>query len=333
MSFDNNEMDIPDDGDEMPQDTRLNKNLKKDYLCVIYIGRKGSGKTYLLMKKLKKYNKKKTIITLISPTAKLQDMYQENAHLFDKYYSTVDETIIQEIIHERTKNPDKEAIVVFDDIGSVPYFKREKTELQTLINNCRHHKIHVIFLLQRMTQATTTTRDNTDLVFCFKLWSVREIDMFRETFFGLMSKEDFAKFSYRAWNPPDGDMYSYITALRVGAEFRFGIKDQLFPKFEGRQDSLNPVAPNLLNQKTVAPVLLNKKPVVPKGKVAKKKLKKKYRDAEYRSSEDDEYYGSSDENANPEMYEDVRRSSNIDRPPPLTTQRFMAALAELKKKK
>ena len=255
MSFDNNEMDIPDDGDDAPQDTLLNKNLKKDYLCVIYIGRKGSGKTHLLMEKLKKYNKKKTLITLISPTAKLQDMYQENAHLFDKYYSTVDETIIQEIIHERTKNLDKEAIVVFDDIGSVPYFKREKTELQTLINNCRHHKIHVIFLLQRMTQATTTTRDNTDLVFCFKLWSVREIDMFRETFFGLMSKEDFAKFSYRAWNPPDGDMYSYITALRVGAEFRFGIKDQLFPKFEGRQDSLNPVAPNLLKQKTVGQIV------------------------------------------------------------------------------
>jgi len=70
MSFDNNEMDIPDDGDEVPQDTQLNKTLKKDYLCVIYIGRKGSGKTYLLMEKLKKYNKKKTIITLISPTAK-----------------------------------------------------------------------------------------------------------------------------------------------------------------------------------------------------------------------------------------------------------------------
>jgi len=85
-----------------------------------------------------------------------------------------------------------------------------------------------------------------------------------------MSKEDFAKFSYRAWNPPDGDMYSYITALRVGAEFRFGIKDQLFPKFEGGQDSLKTINPVLLNQKTVAPVLLNKKPVVPKGKVAKK---------------------------------------------------------------
>lgn len=261
MSFNNYSTNFYD---KEPPSKSKNNPVNKEHLCVLYIGRRGSGKTMLLLKKLKLYDLKKTDIILISPTAKLQDTYTKDSHLFKKYYSVLDESIILEIIEEREKNMTKDLILVFDDIGSVPFFKREKTSLQGLINNCRHHKIHVIFLLQKMTQATTTTRENADLVFCFKLWNQNEIKLFRETFFGLMEKSDFDKFSYKAWNPSNGDKYSYITALRVGASFRFGIKDYLFPEFDGKTDSLKPVQPVIIDRpkttKTLSDTLEYKDP-------------------------------------------------------------------------
>jgi hypothetical protein len=226
----------------------MNKK-KKDYYVFLYIGRKGSGKTTLMFKHIMKI-KKNVIITLISKTAKSQDIYLTNEKYIKYYYSDLSEEVINEILERRKKDQINKHVIIFDDVGSEKFMKRERTVLQEMINNTRHYKLDLIFLIQRLTQTTVTTRENADAIFCFKLWDLDETKLFKKTFFGTMPLDDFKKYTDAAWERPQ-QPYGYITLYRYGNQYRYGIDNYIFPLHEQH---------NILLDKLKAPAGITTKP-------------------------------------------------------------------------
>jgi hypothetical protein len=182
----------------------------------VYIGRSGTGKTTLLIKKIKDWikqvPKKKSVLIVISPTAPLQEMYQKIAKRITKYYSDIDEKVTSELYNlclknaQISENKQKEIIIVIDDLGESNYMKRVNKQnlLNTLIVTARHMKVHLCFLFQRMKQATNSLRDNSDIIY---LWKVEDLDQkkqFKNAFCGSLTDEQFTKLVEQAWSKPFG---------------------------------------------------------------------------------------------------------------------------------
>lgn len=188
-------------------------------------GRSGCGKTYLMIQMLKDAKKKlknKSDIYLISPSAKKQKIYIENSKLFNHFYDSFDEKVMDHVTQsiETSKKNGKKPIVILDDTGGMPYMRSSHmspTKFDQMVINARHIGVDIVTLIQKMTQVNPIYRDNTDMGIFFKPYTKREDKTLDEEFLGMIeensNKKKLKDFCFK-------DKYDYLKVYRDGNDFK-----------------------------------------------------------------------------------------------------------------
>jgi hypothetical protein len=188
----------------------------------IYIGRSGVGKTYLLVQNLLKEfekNRGKYLLIIVSPTAPLQKLYEPLREKTNMYFPTLDEGITDELDnivrknYKSKKGKRKTPIIIIDDLGENTYMKhkQKQNQLNELVVCARHLGAHIVFLFQRIKQATTSVRDNADIIYVFQQENKEQKAMILKEFAGRVPDEVFYRFCERAWRLP----YGYVKIDRT----------------------------------------------------------------------------------------------------------------------
>jgi GTPase SAR1 family protein len=167
---------------------RTDEPLPLSYINYIVIGKKGSGKSTLILNLLKKksspYYKKFDNIYLISPTAgrdtkfeKLVDELKQE----DKYYDELNDENISEIINrlqefndefieEQEENKTKEKpnnLLILDDcLANLPSSNAHSL-INKIFTNARHYKLSIWCLVQKYNKLNPLIRTNSDLITIF----------------------------------------------------------------------------------------------------------------------------------------------------------------------
>jgi hypothetical protein len=183
---------------------------------ILYIGRSGSGKTTLMLKNLRDwfdlYPKKKRWLILISPTAPYQDGYQSIKKKINQYYSTINSSITEELLYLATENQNlkkdkqKNITIIIDDLGESSFMKHAQKDnlLNDLVVMSRHVHTNLIFLFQRMKQATNSLRDNADIIYLFRTDDIDQKESFRKSFCSDLDSQQFSKMLKISWDKPYG---------------------------------------------------------------------------------------------------------------------------------
>ena len=134
----------------------------------LFIGRKGSGKTFLLIEVLvSDWKSVYDDVIIVSPTFKLQNSAWGKIDTTSgfKIYYNFDETTLVEIYNDALENPTKrKKLLILDDNGQDIKKIRQGT-FNKLISNSRHMNLSMVVLLQKLTQSPTILRSNAD-TFC-----------------------------------------------------------------------------------------------------------------------------------------------------------------------
>lgn len=124
-------------------------------ICWCLCARRQSGKTIALCSIVREYARSMSAVIIFSPTIRLDSKWKS---VMDYKNVLVSDKISNEVLMEllerqkRAHNPDKpmdsQIMVVIDDFASI--FKRSelRQSLTTLVSNCRHFGINLIFATQ-----------------------------------------------------------------------------------------------------------------------------------------------------------------------------------------
>jgi hypothetical protein len=178
---------------------------------IIYVGSSGTGKTYRMIEDLKSLQGRNKIY-LVSPTAEQQEIYAENSNLFEGYWDKLTEDILGEIetLVGKASSRGPHIIIVFDDVGS-SLRKVNQERLDALINNARHTPVTLIFLIQKVTQASPSLRLNGDMYVIFNTQNKSELRWITDEFGGNMRSQDMTQLLRQAWKEP----YGYIRIIKT----------------------------------------------------------------------------------------------------------------------
>ena len=161
----------------------------------LLIGRKGSGKTYLLIEiLLSDWKGVYDDIIIVSPTFKLQNSAWGKIDTGAGFtiYDNFDENTLAEIYNNKLQNSARKTLLILDDNGE-DIKKIRQSIFNKLISNSRHMNMSMVVLLQKLTQAPTILRSNADTFAAFSACSIRERDaLFKEI--GILEKKEFAKY-------------------------------------------------------------------------------------------------------------------------------------------
>ena len=160
----------------------------------LLIGRKGSGKTFLLIEiLLSDWKGVYDDIIIVSPTFKLQNSAWGKIDTSSgfKIYDNFDEKTLVGIYNNALENPTRKKLLILDDNGE-DIKKIRQNIFNKLVSNSRHMNLSMVVLLQKLTQAPCILRSNADTFACFSACSIRERDaLFNEI--GTLDKKEFAK--------------------------------------------------------------------------------------------------------------------------------------------
>ena len=107
-------------------------------------------------------------------------------------YLTFNTEIITDLMTQQTNDRSKKVLLLLDDLGEdVLHSKEAKPIFHKLIANSRHLNISLVWLCQKMTQAPTFVRSNTDCFISFASLSTRE----RNVLYDEISTTDKKSFS------------------------------------------------------------------------------------------------------------------------------------------
>jgi hypothetical protein len=170
-----------------PLDNQVHKTddpLPLGHLSYIFSGKKGSGKSTLILNLLKRktspYYRHFDNIFMVSPTAKRDPKFEkliEELQRDGKFYDTLDETTINDIIEkiktfndkfleEHPKKKPFNLILLDDCIHMMPTSTQQST-IQQLFTNQRHLKVSLFVATQKLNKLPTLCRANADLISFF----------------------------------------------------------------------------------------------------------------------------------------------------------------------
>jgi hypothetical protein len=182
----------------------------------IFCGRKGSGKTQLLVKLLRDkegYRHVYDEVLIVSPTFRLQDVWNRVSPEGITVYEAFSEEILEKIYTEQ--KPHVKSLLILDDNGE-DLRRINQQVFNKLISNSRHLNLSVICLLQKLTQAPTILRSNTDCFAVFAACSTREQDvLFAEI--GVLEKGKFKQM----FSDATCDRYSCLVVSMQDGKLRF----------------------------------------------------------------------------------------------------------------
>ena len=132
-------------------------------------------------------------------------------------HTTFNTSIVDTLMASQTENREKRVLLLLDDLGEdVHHSKEAKPIFHKLVANSRHLNISLLWLCQRITQAPTFVRSNTDCFISFASLSTRE----REALYNEVSMTDkrtFADMFSRATQ----DQYSTFCAVFKGGKLNY----------------------------------------------------------------------------------------------------------------
>jgi len=182
-----------------PLDNQLNRNDVDEPLphtksiIWIIVGSKGRGKTSLLINTLKTkdggYKKFFDNIYLFSPTGKSDTKIKKLVNELEednKYYDEFNEENMNDVFDkikafnqeykEENPNSTPHNLIIFDDCLSDLPKSMEKSSLNRLIPNARHHNTYLIFLVQRYVGCNRLIRSQPDLISFFRSDNRKELE-------------------------------------------------------------------------------------------------------------------------------------------------------------
>jgi GTPase SAR1 family protein len=184
--------------------------------CWLLIGRKGSGKTTLVLKLLRgPLRKIFNEIWIVSPTAHLQpafsELHPEGIKLFK---SELTPKVLKKIIKHRNAKPEVHVLVVLDDCGKIS----PSQELCQIFYLSRHINTAVICLCQKITSCPTEVRSQCDFFVSFSNTAKRE----KEALFREIGQGDFKEFVSEFEQATNSVPYgTYVCSMQNGRPFYF----------------------------------------------------------------------------------------------------------------
>jgi len=131
-------------------------------------------------------------VIIISPTFPLQPIWGQISPDGVTVHLAFTTQIIEDLMKAQTDNRDSKVLLLLDDLGEdVHHSKDAKPIFHKLIANSRHLNISLVWLCQRLTQAPTFVRSNTDSFISFASLSTRE----REALYNEVSMTDKKAFA------------------------------------------------------------------------------------------------------------------------------------------
>jgi Cdc6-like AAA superfamily ATPase len=171
----------------VPLDNQVTKSddpLPLGNLNYIFCGKKGTGKSTLLLSLLKRkaspYYKSFDNIYLISPTASRDPKFDkliEELKEDDKYYDTLNDSIIDDIVKRlndfneeyKKEHPKKipRNLLILDDCIHLLPTSTQHSSINQLFTNQRHMKLSIFICTQQLTKLNRLIRTNADLLSFF----------------------------------------------------------------------------------------------------------------------------------------------------------------------
>lgn len=179
------------------------------------IGRSGTGKTTLLIKKINekiKQNKNMKIF-VFAPTAHLQKVYEPIQRKITGQSRGVNEKVINKMYEWTVANQNTPKIIIFDDLGEDHWikYKKKDNKLNEMIVGSRHYKIDFYFLFQRYKQALPVLRQNSDFVILFEILNQRDKKEIHDELAGDLDNETWNKLLNFVWKKK----YDYLEIDRT----------------------------------------------------------------------------------------------------------------------
>jgi signal recognition particle GTPase len=180
----------------------------------ILAGRKGSGKTFLLVKLLKScWKDVYDHIIIVSPTFKQQEIWKTISKKGVTLYEDFDEDVLGKI--EEQMRGYAHPLLITDDIGE-ELSKVSPRKINKLVSNSRHGPYSIICLHQKLTQSPTIIREQTDTYIMFGSNSRRE----RDALFNEMSTMEPREF-HNMIQHHTKDEYAFIIATSKKGQIKF----------------------------------------------------------------------------------------------------------------
>jgi hypothetical protein len=160
--------------------------------CTVFVGRKGSGKSFLCCRLLKTIWKDcYEQIIFISPTFESQlSLWGSLDPAGISVYSKLTDELIETLLTQQmsTRRP---VLIVLDDNGE-DFKKVSPNIVNKLVSNSRHINLSIIGLFQKLTQCPVILRANTDTFLSFSACSYLEREcLWREV--SIVSKQEFQR--------------------------------------------------------------------------------------------------------------------------------------------
>ena len=186
----------------------------------LYIGRKSSGKTKLLIDMLldkRGYRGVYGQVTIISPTFELQKAsWGRISGEGVTVYKEFTDAVLEKIYNDQQSNKSK-CLVIFDDNGD-DLRKVSPAVFNKLVSNSRHlgGGLSIIALCQKLTQSPTILRSNSDCFVAFSANSLREqLILYQEV--GVVDMKTFT----RIFRDATEKQYSCLVITLIAGKIRF----------------------------------------------------------------------------------------------------------------
>lgn len=189
-----------------------NKFVCKIPFLIYLSGARGSGKSTTLIELLLTpdlYLHKFDKIFVFSPS--LDDV--NDGSLFDllnlpksQVFSKFTEKKLEAIIKHKKKHPDKQYLIIFDDVIGDKEFKNSDL-MRTIAINGRHMNISAIVTSQKSTMGSTVIRTNADMTILYRPRSMNEIEcLFKDSCINGISRKQFVRLIMNATD----EKYSFL---------------------------------------------------------------------------------------------------------------------------
>jgi hypothetical protein len=179
----------------------------REHLTLI-VGRKGSGKSHLLCHLLRtQWCSVYDEIIFVSPTFRAQfvGLWSQLAPDGITVYEKLDEAFIESLLKQQSVSR-RNTLLILDDCGD-DIRKVSPSQINKLVSNSRHYKLSIVCLHQKLTQAPTIVRANTDCFISFPACSFLE----REALWKEISTVDRKTFQ-RIFNEATCTKHSFLVS-------------------------------------------------------------------------------------------------------------------------
>jgi hypothetical protein len=194
--------------------------LRDQAHITLFIGRKNSGKTRLLVDMLLDKRGYRNIygkIIIVSPTFESQkSTWGRISGEGIVVYKEFSESVLEQIYTDQQNNKSR-SLLILDDNGE-DLKKIKPSTFNKLVSNSRHlgGGLSIIALLQKCTQSPTILRANCDSFVCFSATSVREQEILYQEI-GVLDKNTFTNMFRAATR----EQYSCLVISIIGGKIRF----------------------------------------------------------------------------------------------------------------